>query len=30
VIVTVRINKVDPPLDLLVDRKTKGMAYSVF
>jgi hypothetical protein len=30
VIVTVRINNVDPPLDLLVDRKTKGLAYSVF
>ncbi len=30
VIVTVRINDVDPPLDLLVDRKTKGLAYSVF
>ncbi|HZO99387.1 MAG TPA: hypothetical protein VFD30_03750 [Terriglobia bacterium] len=30
VIVTVRINNVDPPLDLLVDRKTKGLAYSAF
>ena len=30
VIVTVRINHVDPPLDLLVDRETKGMAYSIF
>lgn len=30
VIVTVRINKVDPPIELLVDRKTKGLAYSVF
>ena len=30
VIVTVRINKVDPPLDLLVDRNTKGLAYSFF
>lgn len=30
VIVTVRINSIDPPLDLLVDRKTKGLAYSVF
>lgn len=30
VIVTVRINNVDPPLELLVDRKTKGLAYSVF
>ncbi len=30
VIVTVRINNVDPPLELLVDRKTKGLAYSIF
>jgi len=30
VIVTVRINGVDPPLELLVDRKTKGLAYSIF
>jgi len=30
VIVTVRINNVDPPLDLLVDRETKGLAFSVF
>jgi hypothetical protein len=30
VIVIVRINKVDPPLELLVDRKTKGLAYSIF
>jgi hypothetical protein len=30
VIVVVRINKVDPPLELLVDRKTKGLAYSIF
>jgi hypothetical protein len=30
VVVTVRINNVDPPLDLLVDRKTKGLAYSIF
>jgi len=30
VIVTVRINNEDPPLDLIVDRKTKGLAYSVF
>ena len=30
VIVTVRINNVDPPLDLLVDRETKGLAYSIF
>jgi hypothetical protein len=30
VIVTVKINGVEPPLDLLVDRKTKGLAYSIF
>ena len=30
VIVTVRINNVEPPLDLLVDRKTKGLAYSFY
>ncbi len=30
VIVTVRINNTDPPLDLLVDRRTKGLAYSIF
>ncbi len=30
VIVTVRVNNVDPPLDLLVDRESKGLAYSVF
>ena len=30
VVVTVRINHIDPPLDLLVDRNTKGLAYSVF
>jgi hypothetical protein len=30
VIVTVRINNVDPPLDLAVDRNTKGLAYSPF
>ena len=30
VIVTVRINNVDPPLELLVDRSTKGLAYSIF
>ena len=30
VIVTVRINNVDPPLDLIVDRNTKGLAYSIF
>ena len=30
VIVSVRINGVDPPLDLIVDRKTKGLAYSFY
>ncbi len=30
VIVSVRINHVDPPLELMVDRSTKGLAYSVF
>lgn len=30
VIVTVTINNEEPPLELLVDRKTKGLAYSVF
>jgi hypothetical protein len=30
VIVTVRINNVNPPLQLLVDRKTKGLSYSIF
>ncbi len=30
VIITVQINNVSPPLDLLVDRNTKGLAYSVF
>lgn len=30
VIVTVRINNENPPLDLLVDRQTKGLAYSAF
>ena len=30
VIVTVRINNTDPPLDLVVDRRTKGLSYSVF
>jgi len=30
VIVTVRINNQNPPLDLLVDRHTKGLAYSIF
>lgn len=30
VIVTVRINDVDPPLDLVANRKTLGLAYSPF
>jgi hypothetical protein len=30
VIVTIKINNVDPPLDIVVDRKTKGLSYSVF
>lgn len=30
VVVTVRINNVDPPLDLIVDRNTKGLAYSFY
>jgi len=30
VVVTVRVNQIDPPLDLLVDRRTKGLAYSPF
>lgn len=30
VVVSVRINNEDPPLDLVVDRKTKGIAYSPF
>ena len=30
VVVTVKINGVQPPLDLVVDRKTKGLSYSVF
>ena len=30
VIVTVKINNISPPLDLVVDRKTKGLSYSVF
>ena len=29
-IVTVQINGVNPPLSLIVDRKTRGLAYSVF
>jgi hypothetical protein len=30
VIVTVRINNTDPPLEILVDRNTKGLAFSPF
>jgi hypothetical protein len=30
VVVTVTINDEEPPRDLLVDRKTKGLAYSPF
>lgn len=30
VLVMVRINDEDPPLSLLVDRKTKGISYSIF
>ncbi|MGO8791698.1 MAG: hypothetical protein ACLQVL_30515 [Terriglobia bacterium] len=30
VIVTITVNNEQPPLELLVDRKTKGLAYSVF
>jgi hypothetical protein len=30
VVITVRINHIDPPLDLLVDRNTKGLAFSPF
>ena len=30
VMVTVRINGVEPPVTLLVDRRTKGLAYSPF
>jgi len=30
VIVVVRINKNPRPMDIVVDRKTKGLAYSVF
>lgn len=30
VIVTVRINNVNPPLELIVERKTFGLAYSNF
>jgi hypothetical protein len=30
VIVTLTVNNQQPPLELLVDRKTKGLAYSIF
>jgi hypothetical protein len=30
VIVTVKVNNIDPPIDLVVDRKTKGLSYSAF
>ena len=30
VIVTVTINNEEPPLELIVDRHTKGLAYSIF
>ena len=30
VIVTTKVNNVDPPLDIVVDRKTKGLSYSIF
>jgi hypothetical protein len=30
VVVTVTVNDQEPPLELLVDRKTKGLAYSPF
>jgi hypothetical protein len=30
VIVTVAINNVQPPIELLVDRRTKGLAFSPF
>jgi len=26
----VKINNIDPPLELVVDRKTKGLSYSAF
>ncbi|HLY61781.1 MAG TPA: hypothetical protein VKV95_13620 [Terriglobia bacterium] len=29
-IVTVQINNVNPPLEIVVDRKTLGLAYSMF
>jgi hypothetical protein len=30
VIVTIKVNNVDPPLDIAVDRKTKSLSYSIF
>jgi hypothetical protein len=30
VIVTIKVNNIDPPFDLVVDRKTKGLSYSIF
>jgi hypothetical protein len=30
VVVKVRINNVDPPLEIAVDRESKGLAYSIF
>jgi len=30
VVVTVSINNVQPPLNLVVDRRSKGLSYSVF
>ena len=30
VIVTIKVNNVALPLDIVVDRKTKGLSYSVF
>jgi hypothetical protein len=30
VVIRVRINHIDPPLDLVVDRNSKGLAYSPF
>jgi hypothetical protein len=30
VIVTIKVNNVVPPLDIVVDRKTKGLSYSAF
>jgi hypothetical protein len=30
VIVTIKVNNVDPPIDLAVDRRTKGLSYSIF